>query len=213
MTQAQLPLRPRPLPLGYPFYALIEAMGGDEEGDAAQFERVLSALIEEGGSVQNAVIAQSERERTAFWAVREDMQLGIAPMRPFASYDVSMGLSDMPGFVEAARRNVTAAFPDAQMIFYGHAGDGNLHAIVGVGAMDSGIQHTLDSGIFSAVRAVGGSISAEHGIGISRAPFLAWTRTPRELQLMRTLKQALDPQNILNPGKLLDACGDESSPS
>lgn len=213
MTRAQLPLRPRPLPLGYPFYALIEAMGGDEEGDAAQFERVLTALMEEKGPVQNAVIAQSERERNAFWAVREDMQLGIAPMRPFASYDVSMGLSDMPAFVEAARRNVTAAFPDAQMIFYGHAGDGNLHAIVGVGAMDSKIQHTLDSSIFTAVRAVGGSISAEHGIGISRAPFLAWTRTARELQLMRALKHVLDPQNILNPGKLLDACGDESSHS
>jgi FAD/FMN-containing dehydrogenase len=208
MTEAQLPQRPRPLPLGYPFYALIEAMGGDEEGDAAQFERVLAVLMEEKGAVQNAVIAQSERERTAFWAVREDMQLGIAPMRPFASYDVSMALSDMPAFVDAARSSVIAAFPNAQMIFYGHAGDGNLHAIVSVGAMNSKTQHVLDSNIYTAVRAVGGSISAEHGIGISRAPFLAWTRTTGELQLMRTLKRALDPHNILNPGKLLDACDD-----
>jgi FAD/FMN-containing dehydrogenase len=204
MTEAQLPIRPRPLPLGCAFYALIEAMGGDEEGDEAQFERALGALMEEG-AVQTAVIAQSERERTALWAIREDMQLGIAPMRPFASYDVSMGLSDMPAFVHAARSNVTVAFPNAQMIFYGHAGDGNLHAIVGVGAMDSKIQQAIDSSIFTAVRAAGGSISAEHGIGISRAPFLTWTRTATELQLMWVLKQALDPQNILNPGKLLNA--------
>jgi FAD/FMN-containing dehydrogenase len=205
MTEAQLAVRPRPLPLGYPIYALIEAMGGDEEGDQAQFERALSALLEES-VIQNAVIAQSERERQALWAVREDMQLGIAPMRPFRSYDVSMGVSDMPAFVDAARKNVSAAFPNAQMAFYGHAGDGNLHALVTIGApMDAEIQRRLDTGIFDAVRDANGSISAEHGIGVSRAPFLSWTRSPRELQLMKALKEAFDPQHILNPGKLMDA--------
>jgi FAD/FMN-containing dehydrogenase len=202
MTEAQLSKRARPMPLGHPLYALVEAMGSDEEGDAAQFERALGALIEER-IVQDAVVAQSERERLALWAVREDMQLGIAPMRPFIAYDVSMSLSDMPGFVESARRGLTEAFPNAQMIFYGHAGDGNLHAIVGVGSMDDGIARTVDSCVFTAVRKVGGSISAEHGIGVSRLPFLSWTRTPAELRLMRALKQTLDPHNILNPGKVL----------
>jgi len=205
ITEAQLVARPRPLPLGYPVYALIEAMGGDEEGDHAQFERALNGLLETS-AIQDAVIAQSERERQALWAVREDMQLGIAPMRPFRSYDVSMGVSDMPAFVEVARQNVSTAFPNAQMIFYGHIGDGNLHAIVTIGAqMDKEIQLRLDSSIYQAVRDVNGSISAEHGIGVSRAHFLSWTRSPRELQLMRSLKQVLDPQNLLNPGKLLDA--------
>jgi FAD/FMN-containing dehydrogenase len=206
MTQAQLPLRPRPLPLGYPIYVLVESMGGDAESDDAQFERVLNSLLEES-AIQDAVIAKSERERQALWAVREDLQLGIAPMRPFRSYDVSMGVSDMVAFVDAARKNISAAFPEAQMIFYGHIGDGNLHAIVSVGAaMDEGIQVRLDTSIFDVVRTVNGSISAEHGIGVARAPFLTWTRSSRELQLMKTLKQALDPQNILNPGKLTDAC-------
>jgi FAD/FMN-containing dehydrogenase len=202
MTEAQLPLRPRPMPLGHPIYALVEAMGGDEASDAAQFERVLTELMEQG-IVKNAVLSQSERERLALWAVREDMQLGIAPMRPFISYDVSMSLSDMPRFVATARQDLTAAFPQAQMIFYGHAGDGNLHAIVSVGAMDEHIAHRLDTCVFQTVRAVGGSISAEHGIGLSRKPFLSWTRSPEELRLMQGLKQALDPFNILNPGKVL----------
>jgi FAD/FMN-containing dehydrogenase len=205
MTEAQLPLRPRPLALGYPIYALIESMGGDETSDDAQFERVLGALLE-ASVIEDAVIAKSERERQALWAVREDLQLGIAPMRPFRSYDVSMGLADMPQFVEAARSNISMVFPKAQMIFYGHAGDGNLHAIVTAGTnMDAEVERMLDTTIFDAVRDVNGSISAEHGIGISRAPYLSWTRSPRELELMRVLKQALDPQHILNPGKLTDA--------
>jgi FAD/FMN-containing dehydrogenase len=212
ITEAQLPMRPRPLALGCPIYALIEAMGGDGESDDAQFERALGTLMEDG-TIQDAVIAQSERERQALWAVREDMQLGIAPMRPFRSYDVSMGVSDMPAFVEAARANVRAAYPDAKMIFYGHAADGNLHALATIGKpMDADIERTLDTSVFDAVRAVNGSISAEHGIGKSRAPFLLWTRSRRELDLMQSLKKMFDPQNILNPGKLMDACAELSKP-
>jgi FAD/FMN-containing dehydrogenase len=203
ISEAQLPMRPRPLPLGYPIYVLVEAMGGDPAGDGDQFERALNTLVEES-VIQDAVMAQSERERQALWAVREDLQLGIAPMRPFRSYDVSMAVADMVAFVAAARHNVSTAYPQAQMIFYGHIGDGNLHAIVTVGApLDDAIQHGLDACIYDAVRAVNGSISAEHGIGVSRQSFLPWTRSPEELQLMQLLKTALDPQNLLNPGKVL----------
>jgi FAD/FMN-containing dehydrogenase len=204
MTEGQLPTRPRPLPLGYSHYALLEAMGGDEAVDGPQFERVLAELLEQG-LIQDAVIAGSEREREALWAVREDFPPGLAPFRPFASYDVSMGLRDMPAFAEAARANLLRAFPDVRMLFYGHAGDGNLHAIVSIGSMDAGIQHAFDTAVFDAVRDVNGSIAAEHGIGVSRAPFLPWTRSARELELMGALKRTLDPKNILNPGKLLDA--------
>jgi FAD/FMN-containing dehydrogenase len=204
MTEAQLPSRPRPMALGHPYYALVEAMGGDEQGDAAQFERALTALLDEG-LVVDAVIAQSEREREALWAVREDLGPGLTPLRPFASYDVSMGLADMPAFVEDAKARLAAALPGVQMVFYGHAGDGNLHAITSVGEMSPAIQRAMDTAVFDAVKTVNGSIAAEHGIGVSRAPYLPWTRSPRELELMRTLKQALDPQDILNPGKLLDA--------
>jgi FAD/FMN-containing dehydrogenase len=204
MSEAQRAQRAPAMPTGYAFYALVEAMGGDEEADVAQFERALMALIEEG-VVVDAVIAQSDGQREAIWAVRDDLAPGLTPMRPFASYDVSMGVADMPGFVAKAEANMAAAYPHATMLFYGHAGDGNLHAIVSTGQMDKAIQHGFDSAIFGAVREVGGSIAAEHGIGVSRAPFLTWTRSASELALMRTLKDALDPKHILNPGKLLDA--------
>ena len=204
MTEAQLSQRARPMPLGQGYYVILEAMGGDEATDAAQFERALMTLIEEG-IVADAVIAQSDAQREAIWAVREDMSPGLTPLRPFASYDVSMGLVDMPAFVKAARANMASAYPEATMMFYGHAGDGNLHAIVSTGALDKAVQKGFDVAIFDAVRDVGGSIAAEHGIGMSRAPFLRWTRSDSELALMKTIKQAIDPQRILNPGKLLDA--------
>ena len=204
MSEAQRAQRAPAMATDYPFYALVEAMGGDEEADVAQFERALMALIEEG-VVVDAVIAQSDAQRDAIWAVRDDLSPGLAPLRPFASYDVSMGVADMPVFVAKAQANMAAAYPDATMMFYGHAGDGNLHAIVSTGQMDKAIQHGFDSAIFDAVRDVGGSIAAEHGIGVSRAPFLKWTRSNSELALMRTLKDAIDPKHLLNPGKLLDA--------
>ncbi len=202
MTEAQAPQRTSPMAAGHGFYAIAEAMGGDAEQDLAQFERTLMALIEEG-ILADAVIAQSEREREAIWAVREDMTPGLTPLRPFASYDVSMGIADMPAFVAQAQQNMVQAYPAAKILFYGHAGDGNLHAIVSTGQMTPEIQCGFDTAIFDAVRNVGGSIAAEHGIGVSRAGFLSWTRSPAELALMTTLKNAIDPRNILNPGKIL----------
>jgi FAD/FMN-containing dehydrogenase len=204
MTEAQLDRRPRPMAQDHGIYALVEAMGGDTQGDAAQFERALAGLLEEG-LLQDAVIAQSEREAEALWAVREDLQGGLAPLRPFVAYDVSMALSEMPRFAEAAERNLRARFPEVRILFYGHAGDGNLHAVVSVGEMSAEIQRGFDDVVYDAVRCVNGSIAAEHGIGVSRARYLPWTRTPAELDLMRRLKEALDPRDILNRGKLLDA--------
>jgi len=204
MSEANLPRRPRPLPLGSPFYALIEALGSNIDDDRAQFQRELEKVIEEG-LVTDAVIANSEREREGLWAVREELEAGLATRFPFFSFDVSMALADMPRFVIAATASLKQAFQHCQVMYYGHAGDGNLHAIVSVGETSPQIRKAIDTAVFDAVRDVGGSIAAEHGIGQSRAPFLTWTRSPEELQLMRSLKAALDPKNILNPGKLLDA--------
>lgn len=203
MSAAQPDSATRPLPPGHDYYVLAEAMGGDAEGDGPQFERALMTLLEQG-VVADAVIAQSERERQSLWNIREEMQQGIAPMRPFRSYDVSMGQADMPMFVDRARQNLRGLYPNVDMIFYGHAGDGNLHAIVSIGEMSDAIAEQLDTAIYTAVQTVNGSISAEHGIGLGRAAYLAMTRSAEELQLMKTLKHALDPNNILNPGKVFE---------
>jgi FAD/FMN-containing dehydrogenase len=200
MTEAQLGERPRPMATGHAFYALVEKLGGDPEIDRDQFERVLMDEIEQG-VVGDAVIARSDRERQALWAVRE----GMVPeaLKPFMVYDVGMGLAAMPAFEAEARRAVTGAFPQATMLFYGHAGDGNLHIIVHLGPGGKAHEDEVDRLVFEAVRSVGGSIAAEHGIGLSRKGFLGMSRSSEELQLMRRLKAALDPHSLLNPGKLV----------
>jgi FAD/FMN-containing dehydrogenase len=202
MSEAQLTQRPRPIAAGQPIYALVEAMGGNEEADADLFAGALAQLME-AELVTDAVLAQSARERDALWAVREDLQPGLAPLRPFVSYDVSMAIADMPRFVASAKAALLARHPDATILFYGHAGDGNLHAIVSIGTLDTAIKRGFDTAVYDAVRDVGGSISAEHGIGVDRADFLGWTRSEAELTLMRKIKHAIDPAGTLNPGKLL----------
>lgn len=202
MSGALLDRQPRPLPTGLGYYAVVEAMGGDEEGDAAQFERALGQLIEEG-AVSDAVIAQSERERQQIWANREDMNPGLIPLRPLIAYDVSMAIADMPVFVERARAAMAAAYPDAVMLFYGHAGDGNLHVIVSRGELSDETRLGFDTAIYDVVRTVGGSVAAEHGVGLSRRMFLGHSRSEGEVALMRAIKQAMDPGAILNPGKIL----------
>jgi FAD/FMN-containing dehydrogenase len=200
MTEAQLVARPRPMAEGHAFYALVEMLGGDAENDAAQFEAALAHAIDED-IVADAVIAKSGKEREALWAVREDMVPGLADYNPFLVYDVSMALAAMPGFAESVRARIEGAFPPARMLFYGHAGDGNLHIIVSTGSASD--ESAVDGLVFAAVREVGGSIAAEHGIGRSRAAWLGHTRSETEIALMRRIRQALDPAGILNPGKVV----------
>jgi FAD/FMN-containing dehydrogenase len=181
---------------------LIEALGNDARNDPAAFEQILAQAMEDG-LVADAVVASSERQRSDLFAVRDELGEAFAALRPIIVFDVSMALADMPRFIQAADAGVRADFPDAVILHYGHAGDGNLHLTVSVGQISASIEHQVQTAVYVAVRAVGGSVSAEHGIGQERLDFIGWTRTPQELALMRTLKTALDPHNIMNPGKVL----------
>jgi FAD/FMN-containing dehydrogenase len=202
MTETQLSVRPRPLATGRAFYILLEMLGGDAEHDPAEFQRALEAAME-SGLVVDAVIAQSDRERQGLWAVREDFAPFLANFKPFISYDVSMGLVDMPRFVGESQRRLATAFPGCQAMFYGHAGDGNLHILFHMGPDTAAREKEVDKVVYEVVRAVNGSIAAEHAVGVSRAQFLGMSRSDAELSLMRKIKDALDPKHILNPGKVL----------
>ncbi|MEW9853875.1 FAD-binding oxidoreductase [Novosphingobium sp. M1R2S20] len=203
MTQAQLASRSRPLEEGHAFYVLVEMLGGDPTHDAVQFEEALTDAIEDA-LVRDAVVAKSGKEREALWAVREDMSPGLAGYRPFSVYDVSMRLSDMPAFTTDVRKQLEAVFPDARVLFYGHAGDGNLHAVVNVGPDGPAREQEIDTIVYEATSRVGGSIAAEHGIGQSRAMYLSLCKSKAEIELMRRIKRALDPLGVLNPGKVLE---------
>jgi len=183
------------LPHGHAYYVLVEAMGGDEAADAASFERVLSQALE-AGDVVDAVIAKSGAELAAIWALRDDVgQTGRNG--PILAFDVSLPIAAMEAYVAQVRASL------AGLVVFGHLGDGNLHLIAPAPDRSPAARHAIETAIYDPLRAIGGSISAEHGIGVMKRDLLPSVKDPVALDLMRSLKRMLDPNGILNPGKVL----------
>ena len=186
-----------PLSRDYDYYVLTEAEGVSPQADEERFTAVLEAGLE-AGEIVDAVIPKSESERNALWKVREDFD----PALPAFIYDVSMPIDAMPTYVDRLKQGVGAWRSDASCDVFGHLADGNLHIFVRPSGED-GHRDAADRIVYESLAGLGGSISAEHGIGIEKRRWLGVSRTAEEIALMRTLKGALDPRNILNPGKIL----------
>jgi FAD/FMN-containing dehydrogenase len=190
------------LPYGQGIYVLIEALGADPQSDAERLERVLAQALEQG-LIADAVIAKSDLERRAMWAPREDV-FQTRRYGPTHNFDVSMAIADMPGYLETLRRRLGECAPGARIIVFGHIADGNLHIVVAAGEAHEAAFAAVERCVYEPLRAISGSISAEHGIGLERKEYLEISRSAAEIATMRALKTALDPRGILNPGKVFD---------
>jgi FAD/FMN-containing dehydrogenase len=145
-------------------------------------------------------LADDSPGRAALWRVREEHNAAIARLGPPHKYDVTLPLARLDEGVRRAREVVAGLAPDARLWVFGHVGDGNLHLnVTGLAPDDD----RVDAAVLGLVAELGGSISAEHGIGVAKRDFLALARTPEELAAFRAIKSALDPDGILNPGVLL----------
>jgi FAD/FMN-containing dehydrogenase len=186
------------LPRGSAYYVLVEMLGAHPDADAERFEAVLAQTLEDG-VVSDAVIAKSQAERDAIWGLRDDVS---QPFRngPAFTYDISLPISEMPDYVAKVRADLTARWPKAELTVFGHLGDGNLHLVAGVGAREA--KPDIEAIVYAPLRAFSGSVSAEHGIGLQKRAYLGVSRSPVEVAVMRTLKDALDPRHVLNPGKI-----------
>jgi FAD/FMN-containing dehydrogenase len=191
-----------PLAHEHTFYVLTEALGYDPDADAERFEAVMEAAFAQD-LVQGGVIAQSDADRADLWAIREGAGEGFRTLSPMFTYDVSMPILTMEGFGSRIRAGIEAAYPGATTLVLGHLGDGNLHAVVGVGDGSHEAHRKINDIIYGVVRDLGGSVSAEHGIGTEKRDYLDWSRTQEEVEVMRVLKNTLDPKGILNPGKVI----------
>ena len=190
------------LPRGHGLYVLIEALGGDPQSDAERLEQALGTAMEQG-LVVDAVIAKSDLERRAMWAPREDV-FQTRRYGPTHNFDVSLAISDMPGYLDVLRRELQKSVPGVRMIVFGHVADGNLHIVVAAGEAHEATFETVERCVYEPLRSISGSISAEHGIGLERKAYLGISRSEAEIATMRALKAALDPRGILNPGKVFD---------
>jgi FAD/FMN-containing dehydrogenase len=201
VTTAPAKGRP-PLAYGHLYYVLIEQLGSDEASDMAQFERVLGSALE-AEIIGDAVIAKSQAERSAIWSLRDDVAQ-CARNAPIFTFDVSLPIMEMESYVADVQARLHEHWSrKTSLMVFGHLGDCNLHLITGVGDADA--RHAVEEIIYGALEGRSGSVSAEHGIGLEKRRYLPLSRSANEIGLMRQLKRALDPHNILNPGKVFDA--------
>ncbi|HEX5488173.1 MAG TPA: FAD-binding oxidoreductase [Rhodanobacteraceae bacterium] len=191
-----------------PWYALLEVSDSESEAHARErFETVLGEAIE-SGCVKDAVIAGSMAQSKALWHLRESIPLAEKESGKSIKHDISIPVSRMAAFVEDTNRALQQAFPGIRNVIFGHLGDGNLHYNVARGPdwSEAGLlarQDAVYELVHDSVHAVGGSISAEHGVGQLKRDALLRYKDPVELALMHSIKRALDPQGIMNPGKVL----------
>ena len=126
----------------------------------------------------------------------------MAQNAPIFAFDISVSLNHMESYVEELKASLTERWPDHSCMIFGHLGDGNLHIIVGNGDSSIEAKKAIDETVYAGLPARGGSVSAEHGIGLQKKEYLSWSRNSDEINLMKMLKQSLDPKDILNPGKI-----------
>jgi FAD/FMN-containing dehydrogenase len=191
------------LPSDRAFYVIAEACGVDAGRTRDRFESLLGQA-HEAALIDNAVIAKSEAEAASIWRIRDASGEVHAAIGPAISLDVSLAIDRMEEFAARADQVAQAVDQGSCMVVFGHLGDGNLHVSVHYPEDRPDIGREIEGRIYDLVAACGGSISAEHGIGISKRPYLRHSRTEAEIALMRAIKKAVDPKGILNPGRIFE---------
>jgi FAD/FMN-containing dehydrogenase len=200
----RVPGRRAPLSTETPFYILLDLQGADAETDGAAFAAMLESALEEK-MIVDAAIAASAREAQDFWHIRDAPGDFTKVWPQLISFDVSLPIGSIGEFVEKLTPRLQAAFPGCEAVNFGHIGDSNLHVCAAIPGTTpetfpaKGIKDCL----YTLLRDYGGSVTAEHGVGTEKKDYLAYCRSPEEIALMRTLKAALDPHGILNPGRVL----------
>jgi len=197
-----------PLSAASPWYVLVE-LSDSTEG------RTLDTLLEdalgaaaEGELISDAVIAASDAQRKELWALRENVSEAQKLDGVSIKHDVSVPVSRVPEFIERASAALVAAFPDIRIVAFGHMGDGNVHYNCGKSQADDasrfyGESPDVNHIVYKVVADLNGSISAEHGLGVLKVEEIKQYKSALELDLMRAIKRTLDPEGIMNPGKVL----------
>ncbi len=191
-----------PLPDSYNYYVLLEALGSNYESDLQSLEYLLEAAIEEG-MILDATLAQSDSDMEWFWKIREDVHV-LASQGDFDQhFDVSLPIPSIGSYVDdiiqklLKENDITHVFP------FGHVADGNIHFIIGKANNNQSLTERINEVIYRPLQSLGGSVSAEHGIGLHKKNYLHLCRSKEEIRLMEQIKNSMDPKNLLNRSKVL----------
>lgn len=197
-----------PLNMAHPWYALVELAGDDQDALAAKLEPELADALG-SGLIGDVAIAKNDRESEDFWRLRDSISEAERAEGPAVQHDVSVPVDLMPRFIAESPRRLDAAFPGVRALSFGHLGDGNIHHHVQPPSGADGHGWLAEHGaaasrlVYSHVIELGGSISAEHGIGQMKRDILAELDSPARIAALRAIKAGLDPAGIFNPGKLI----------
>jgi FAD/FMN-containing dehydrogenase len=191
----------RPLQERHAFYVLLECVGANPSRHAESFEEFLGAMIEDG-TVGDAALARSSSDAMAFWAVRDAPGEYSVVIPNHSAYDISFSIADAGIAAQRCEDALRSKWPNAIVLTYGHLGDGNIHIVVDVPRSHGDMHEEIDDVIYQVTAAMNGSISAEHGIGTKKRARFVQTSLAGDINVMRLIKEALDPRNILNPGRI-----------
>ncbi|MDQ2066023.1 FAD-binding oxidoreductase [Xinfangfangia sp. CPCC 101601] len=190
-------------PLDQPVNLLLMLGGGDEAALQGAIEGIFGSILEAYPSA-TGIIAASKRQEADLWRLREDTDVLYRTHKAAPSYDVSVPLSEIAGYVDHVTQGLAALDGGIKPYVFGHLADGNLHIVLDrTGPMAPGLTASVEEVLYAPLRALGGSFSAEHGVGSKRIGSLIATVDAGKLQMMTQLKRTLDPGNLLNPGKVL----------
>ena len=197
--KAVRPQGPHTSPIGtdYPFYAIVESMSSGSGHAEAEFESAMTDVFD-CANVVDGVVAKSGAERDAIWGIRHEVEWLV---RDAYNFDVSLRIADAAAYVESVTERIQTQYADALVAAFGHLGDNNVHVSVLTTGDDA--EHEVARHVYDALIPYAGAISAEHGIGLEKRAYLPVSRSEAEIALMKTLKRTLDPQGILNPGKVV----------
>lgn len=190
----------------HPYYVVTEYATGDEREEAAALAAFEYCL--ENGLVLDGVISQSDAQAAQLWRLREGITEALARYKPYKN-DISVRVSAMPAFLAETQALLAQQYPQFEVVWFGHIGDGNLHInVLKPDVMDNddfvAQCEQVTKLLAGALARHGGSISAEHGIGLVKKPYLSGTRSDAEIAVMKGIKRVLDPNTVMNPGKLFD---------
>jgi FAD/FMN-containing dehydrogenase len=190
----------------HPYYLVVEAEKETEASEEKALE-LFEACVEKG-FITDGVLAQSPQQARELWKYREDISESTAPFSPYKN-DVSVRVSKVPSFLESTEKLLKEGYPDLEVVWFGHIGDGNLHINVlkpAAWSKEKFLQacDRVNKVLFKNLQDFGGSISAEHGVGLVKKPYLFYTRSAEEIEIFKGIKKVFDPDGILNPGKIFD---------
>ena len=200
MTSVSDAVKP-PLPYDYEYYVLIETLGSNQLKDQEEFQSILEEALE-NEMILDAVMAHSPSDVDWFFRIREDVNNLVDFMKHDQHFDISLPIPLIGHYIEERYKSLALINGVEQIYAFGHVADGNIHFMIGKENLDLNLKKEIDHCIYDGLKEIGGSVSAEHGIGIHKKDYLELCRTPEEISLMRSLKTFMDPKGLLNPGKI-----------